>query len=227
MTPCPASGPISIAQIMAAFPSYAGVNSLANLNGVKWYKTNNSRGFFVIGNTHPISLSAFYDTREASPAIPGSVPTYTTPGTYSFTVPMFNKLTITCVGGGGGSAGGNGLYFNGPNNAQIYQYGFPGGNGNTSSFGSYLSASGGTAGNAFAGPGPGATTTTVLDVDQNAAYLNLYGTQISVVVGSGGVEGAGGMNALWTTSGFDRYEEWYRSGSGSVGAAGSVSISWT
>jgi hypothetical protein len=141
---------------------------------------------------------------------------------------MFNKLYIKCVGGGGGSAGSNGLYFNGPNNAQVNEFGFPGGNGGTSAVGSYISAGGGAAGNAFAGPGAGNTQTVTLDVDVEPSYLNLYGTNLVVTVGGGGVGGVGGMNRIWRTDlDPDRYVDWYRSGNGSGGASGSVSISWT
>lgn len=227
--PCPTSGTISIDTIRAAFPSFSSRKSIGEFNGVKWYRSNNSRGIFVAGAGSPLAFSAFYDTREISPVFPNSVPDYTNPGTVLFTVPVFNKLYIRCVGGGGGSAGANGLYFNGPNNAEVNQFGFPGGNGSPSSFGSYLTASGGVGGNSITGgAGAGETTVITLDIDVNPDYFNLYGTQISVTVGGGGIAGTGGMNRLWRTElNPDRYVDWYRSGNGSAGANGSVRISWT
>jgi len=99
----PASGPISMADVNAAFAlGYA----LSAYRAVKWYTPNTSTsGNFTSTN---LDLNQFYNKQSTNPATTGSV-TYNTAGTYSFTVPIYaGTLTITMNGGGGGG-GGEGL----------------------------------------------------------------------------------------------------------------------
>lgn len=101
-TPVPASGAISISALKAAFPNINS-NRLSDYEGVKWYKSNNSRGYFPSGANAYISMSAFYDTRHVSPVVPGS---QSFPSSTTFQLPLFNILTFTVWGGGGGGGGG-------------------------------------------------------------------------------------------------------------------------
>jgi hypothetical protein len=221
----PASGQLSISQINAEFGRG---NSLGNYKGVKYYLANNRRGYFPSGSNAYVDISAFYSKRATSPVTPGSW-TRSEYGTYSFTVPMFNIMTITVTGAQGGQAGSNGYYFNGDNNGQVSEWGGPAYGGNGSAFGPYVSASGGSGGvTSSAGGQGGATSSLNWNVDSNSSLFNLYNQVISVTVGRGGGGGGGGMNKLWRTDlDPDRYVDWYRSGDGGEGAAGSVTISWT
>jgi hypothetical protein len=147
VVPCPSSGPISIANIKAAFPT-TNSNNLADYRGKQWFKSDNSRGFFPSGANAYISMSMFYDTREITPVIAGSQ-TYTSGS--SITLPaLFNTLTVTVYGASGG--GGGGSYLEG---IVIYD-GSAGSAGGGTSFGNisdvyYLTANGGGGGSGAGG----------------------------------------------------------------------------
>lgn len=211
----PASGPISISDLKAAFPAINS-NSLSAYRGTKWYRANNSRGIF--GNP-TISISESYDTRPNSPVVAGSATYYSTTG---FTIPLFNTLSITCKGGDGGQAGGWGA--NGCAGGNTSSGG--GGAGGTSYFGGYLSASGGAGGTGNGGGGSsGATTSTALYItDSNQSNVSIQGTSITIGVGGGGAGGSGGANTFL-------YLGWCYSGNpqpdGASGAGGYVSVSWS
>lgn len=211
----PASGPISISDLKAAFPAINS-NNLADYRGTKWYRSNNSRGFF--GNP-TISMSESYDTRPTNPVTPGSATYY---GTTSFTIPLFNTLSITCKGGDGGQAGGYGV--NGCKGGNTPSG--DGGAGGTSYFGSYLSAGGGVGGSGNGvGGATGSTTSTALYItDSNQSLVSIQGTTITIGVGGGGAGGSGGANTFL-------YYGYCVAGnpqpSGSAGAGGYVSVSWS
>lgn len=212
----PASGPISISDLKAAFPAINS-NSLSAYRGTKWYRSNNSRGNF--GNP-TISMSESYDTRPTNPVTPGSATYY---GTTNFTIPLFNTLSITCKGGNGGGAGVYGV--DGCNGNTPTSSG-SGGAGGTSYFGGYLSASGGAGGTGNGGGGSsGATTSRSLYItDNDQSLVSIQGSVITIGVGGGGGGGSGGENKFL-------YNFWCYTGSpqpsGSAGAAGYVSVSWS
>jgi hypothetical protein len=225
----PSSGPISISQINAEFGLG---NNLGAYKGIKYYTPTNRRGYFASGSNAYLNASDFYNIRSTSPVTPSSTPwVRSSNGTYTFTVPMFNILTVTVVGARGGQAGSNGYYFNGDDSGKVANYGTSGGPGGKSSFGIYASASGGPGGvTSGAGGTFGDSKTIVLNVDNNSEYFNLYNTNISAVVGNGGGHGTGGLNKLWvdatlTSNGY--YKDWYKSSDNSDGSDGSVTISWT
>jgi hypothetical protein len=138
----PTSGPISIQQINSEFSLG---NNLNAYKGVRWFKADNSRGFFPSGANAFISMSEFRGTRKTSPVVSGSA-TYGA-GTTSITLPsMFNTLTVDVRAGGGGGGGGGYLKSYG----EPYS-GSPGGSGGNSRFGNqgdvfYVTASAGGGG---------------------------------------------------------------------------------
>lgn len=222
----PASGPISITDLKAAFPAINS-NSLADYRGTKWYRSNNSRGFF--GNP-TMSMSESYDTRPNSPVTPGSATYY---GSISFTIPLFNTLSITCKGGDGGQAGAYGYWVKNGSITAV-SGSSSGGAGGTSYFGSYLSAGGGAGGGGNSGGGsPGATTSTSLTItDSNQTNVSIQGTTITIGVGGGGGGGQGGMNYAYRDFPYpydylDGYYEDGRAATGASGAGGYVSVSWS
>ena len=96
--PLPSSGTISLNQINAEFGR--GTNLNAYRGGPFWRPGTATTFYFPTGL---ISLSDFYGTLGASPVVPGST-TYSSPGTYSFSVPLYNTITIEVWGGGGGGS---------------------------------------------------------------------------------------------------------------------------
>ncbi len=233
------SGPISISDLNAEFGLG---NSLSAYRGVRWYKDDNSRGFFdgASGNFAPTDMSEFYGTRPSIPVSPVSNQAQTNGSTY--TVPFYNTITVVVVGGAGGQAGTYGI------NGCTSNTPTPSGNGsagNPSSFGSYITSSGGDGGGGNGGAGAaGVSRTLVFDANANTVSINgvvqsgvtppLRNTNILVTLGSGGNGGAGGANAaLFQTgdTGFPNYTPTYScfgigsAGSGSNGANGSVTLS--
>lgn len=217
----PASGPISINDLKTAFPAINS-NNLAAYRGTKWYRSNNSRGFF--GNP-TISMSESYDTRPTSPVVAGSATYY---GSTNFTIPLFNTLSITCKGGDGGQAGSYGVYYNGGPYNGTPTPSSGGGAGGTSYFGGYLSAGGGGGGGGNGGGGSaGATTSTALYItDSNQSNVSIQGTTITIGVGGGGGGGGGGALLYWNTW-ISQYQNVGAAGSGASGAGGYVSVSWS
>jgi len=141
----PTSGTISINVINSVFGRG---NNLNAYRGTVWYQPNSLvYGYFSSG---AISLSNFYNKQPTDPATTGST-TYSTPGTYSFTAPLFrNSLTIQVWGAGGGGGG----YGNSPGSSYTDGTQF-GGTGGTSFFygPSTLTANGGTGGQTAGTPG--------------------------------------------------------------------------
>lgn len=175
MTTVP-TGPISMSDLSSAFGLG---NTISSYYGARWFKNNNSRGYFQSSGT--ISLSDFAGTRNTSPVSPSYAIYY---GSQNVPLPMFNNLTVTVKGGDGGT---NGV----PGNCNG---GGGGGGGGTSYLSGYVSAGGGGGGG-----GTGATASTSLsinDSNQNS-ILALYGTQPYGQVGGGGGGGSTGYNTRY------------------------------
>lgn len=158
--------PISLADIQASFGLGTNLNAY---RGTLFYRPDNSTGYFSTGI---INLSDFYATNGTSPVVPGSV-TYTSGSSIILPV-LFNKLYVTCYGGGGGGGqGSNGVGW------QSTYAGNIGSNGGNTYFmpgtGYAVSGAGGGAG------GGGATT-----------YTNYLGGLITDGTGSAGAAGSGG-----------------------------------
>ena len=220
----PTSGPISIGAINSEFGLG---NSIGTYRGVRWFKDDNSRGYFdgASGNMAPTDMSEFYGTRSSIPVSP-SGPTAQSNGS-TYTIPFYNKLTIVITGAQAGGKGPNG--WNGEGN-----YPTPGSDGNAgggSSFGSF-SVSGGSPNS-----GAGDVRTIIYDANSNTTSNNgsvtsgcpLRGATFAISVGSGGTGGRGGYNRVYRDFyyPFDYLDGWYNEDNanfGSTGANGSVTV---
>lgn len=219
--------PISLADIKAEFSLG---DSLSGYRGQRWYKDDNSRGYFSAG---AITLSDFYGTRVNSPVVAGS---QTVTSSQNVTIPMFNNLTVTAYSGYGGQGGTNGNCANGGT----------GGSGGDSSLADYVATSGGGPGGAPSGNNGtrinASTAISITDANQ-ASVLARYGAVKAATVGKGGKGGTTGYNSRTVTI-CDRYQyypnigavcvsahnETYCDsavGAGTDGADGSVVLSWT
>lgn len=180
--PLPNSGPISIQQINAEFGLG---NNLGAYRGVRWFKSDNSRGFFPSGANAFMSMSLFRGTRPTSPVVAGSQ-TYN-PGTTSITLPaLFNTLTVEVYAGGGGGGGGGYLKAY----TEVYG-GASGGSGGNTTFGNsgdvyFLSCTGGSGG----GGGTAVTTNALGGKPEDGT--GSAGTNGTPSTGGG----AGGSNGL-------------------------------
>lgn len=145
--------------------SYTFVNTYLNAVGSYVYEFT----FLSTGHVRSVTTVA----QAPAPVVVTGSQNYTTPGTYTFTVPAFNTLIVNVWGGGGAGARINGSPTNiGSENS-----------GGTSSFGGYITATGG------AGP--------VYTYDSNSGFYNAPGGTGGS--GSGGTineSGAAGSNAV-------------------------------
>ena len=94
------SGPISMDDINNEFGLGQNLNSY---RGVKWWLDNNTTGNFPTGQ---ITFNDFYSKRKDSPVVPGTA-TYSSPGTFTFTIPLHNTLIVKVYGAGGEGGSGN------------------------------------------------------------------------------------------------------------------------
>lgn len=96
----PTSGAISINNINSVFGRGNDLNSYRN---TLWYQPSSIvMGTFSSG---ALALGDFYNKQATDPVSPGSS-TLTTPGTTTFTIPLFrNSLTVAVWGAGGGGGG--------------------------------------------------------------------------------------------------------------------------
>ncbi len=215
----PTSGTLSMSAINSEF---ALGNNLGAYRGVRWYKDDNSRGFFdnsSTGNFPPIDFAEFYGTRSSIPVSP-SGPTAQSNGSY-FTFPFYNKITVVITGGQAGSIGPNG--YNGEGN-----YPTPGSNGNSGNP-SYFGSDGASGGSPNSGTG--SVRTIIFDANNNTTSNNgsvtsgcpLKGASLQSVIGSGGTGGRGGYNRLYRDypHPYDYLDGWYNEDNGSYGSTGS------
>lgn len=218
----PSSGSISLSAIKSEF-SAINSNNLADYRGVKWFKDDNTRGYFPSGTpTTPISMSSFFATRNSVPVTP-SGPTSVTSGSYTFQ--FYNKVTFVIKGGNGGSQGPNG--WNGEGNYPTA--GSPGGAGGSSYLNGYVTASGG-GGNG----GTGSTATVVFNADTNTVTINgvvqssmtapVKNTVVTYGIGGGGGGGRGGYNRVYRDFPYpyDYLDGWYNEDNGNFGANGAA-----
>lgn len=221
------------AQLSAASPWYNRGPNLGAYQGVQWWKDNTQTGYFP---TSSISINDFYDKRSTSPVTPGSQ-TYSSPGSFSFTVPLYSVLTVTIRGGAGGGAGETGNRSSGGN----------GGDGVNSTFGAFGTGArglGGIANGASGAPGAGSDGTpaggsgwssggsggkTVLTLTNpiSGGSGPSVGASVTVTVGAGGAGGASGTYWIQLPSATYPLGIVGFMNSGSAGGNGSVVIQWT
>lgn len=158
-------------------------NNLAAYRGVRWYKDDNSRGFFdnsATGNYPPIDFAEFYGKRKTIPVTPSDT-TYTS--TQYITIPFYNTISVTAVAGTSGGGGSAGLAYNWVTNSWQAAGGSPGTAGGASSFASSAATY------YYAGSDTSSSGTINAETTSNAP---LKGVQILITVGAKGTGGAGG-----------------------------------
>jgi len=197
------------------FSSYPTVvyNDMASFQGVYYGLSGSEYRFPVSGNS--IAMNLFYGTNK----ITGGSASYGSSQT--IIIPVYNTITITCVGGNGGNGGATGYNLNGCTGSPAGGSGSAGG---TSSFGGYVSAAGGGGGGPAAGGSPGTTTIQTYTNPLQGGSGPTSGSNISVTIGSGGAGGTGGCQyyQLYSTCNC-----WNRASNGATGSDGYISISWT
>lgn len=231
---------LTMAQINAEFGYGLDLNAY---RGKVWYYDNGVAGIFPIA-PNPISFSDFYSKRSANPATP-TTRVFNSSGTF-VTPSVYTTMIVTVRGGGGGAGGANGTINCGDITGTTF--GSDGSTGGPSSFGLYVSCSGGTGGrgtganglngapqsdgvpaggggfNGGGSGGAGGYATIVLISPAAGGTGPNPGENISVSVGAGGAGGVGGPNSqLWgavcTIIGY--------STTGQSGVTGSVTIQWS
>lgn len=188
-------------------------NNLQSYLGVYYGKAGQAFQFPTPGNS--IGVNLFYSTYK----ITGGTQTFTSSS--SFVIPVYNTITITAVGGAGGQGGAAGY------NGCVGQFtnGFSGAAGGVSSFFTVAAAGGaGGAGNSGAG-GAGQTITQTFTNPVQGGTGPVSGSTASAIVGAGGGGGQGGPNS----SIINPYGCLYigNAATGSNGAAGSITITWS
>lgn len=99
----PSSGPLSLQDINNEFGRGANLNAY---RGTPYFFPGNINQYYFPSGT--ISISNFYGTQANNPVTPGSQ-SFTAAGASTFTVPLFNTMTVQIWGGGGsGGSGYNG-----------------------------------------------------------------------------------------------------------------------
>ena len=188
-------------------------NDMASYQGVYAGKSGLAYQFPLVGNSFAMDL--FYSTSK----ITGGSTSYGSSQT--IVVPVYNTITITCVGGSGGNGGSTGVNLDGCTGSPAGGSGSPGG---TSSFGGYVAAGGGSGGGPAAGGSPGSTVSQTFTNPIQGGSGPPSGTSISVSIGPGGSGGSGGCNYFKLYGVCNCYTS---ASAGSPGSAGSVTITWT
>jgi hypothetical protein len=201
-------------------------NDLASYQGVYYGKGGQEYRFPVSGNL--ISMGG-----SLSPGDAGFYSTYKITGgsitinsSQTYIIPVYNTITITCVGGQGGQSGSWGYSscgsYIGPTTSSN------GGSGYSTSFGGYVASGGGNggSGNAVAGSyGPTITSTFTNPVQGGSGPSS--GSSVSASVGGGGSGGGGGANIFINYPPFNYCAAWNSAASGSAGGAGYITITWS
>lgn len=209
------SGTVSLSDIQTEF---GGVNPISiseyYRNGL--YTTSNNTGVPTSGE---ISISDFFG---ATDYVPGSI-TFSSPGTYTWTIPSaMTSVTVTVNGGDGG--GGSGYYtFNSKLDTYTAQFGGRGGTGATAgntfavSAGNTLTIVVGAGG--AGGPAPGLNSTSA---NQGGGGGTSSVTYLGVVRSIAG----GGGGALYQNLGTGG-SGGYNNSPGGSGAAGFVEVNYS
>lgn len=262
----PSSGTITLlqvyneAQLQATSAWYNKGANIGGYRGLQWWQDNTVTGYFSSG---ALSMSDFYSKRSFSPVTPGAYRFYIsgyypTPGapagatlvatsqSSSFTIPVYNLLTVTVYGGAGGGAGGQGggggeqPGTNGTastfGSSTWYAYGdygrrgTVGGSGNRGADGTPLSSypagggggSGGGGGFAAGGPGGNGGRTSITVANPISGGGSGYpsgppvGSTVSFYIGAGG-PGGSGASAFYFPGGYN----------GSPGQWGWIDVVWS
>ena len=188
-------------------------NDMASYQGVYAGKSGLAYQFPVAGNS--LAMDLFYSTSK----ITGGSASYGSSQT--IVVPVYNTITITCVGGAGGSGGSTGSNSDGCTGSPA---GDSGSSGGTTSFGGYVAAGGGGGGGPASGGSPGATVTQTYTNPIQGGSGPPSGSSIFITIGNVGSGGQGGCIYYKL---FSVCNCWNRAGGGANGSSGSVTISWS
>jgi len=217
----PASGPLVLGSDGGASgrsinSEFGYGNDMASYQGVFYGKNGLEYQFPPPGNS--IAMNQFYSTYK----ITGGGPIELGAGT--FVIPVYNLFSVTVIGGGGGGSGQYGYISSPCPGAGSPTPSDNGSAGGASSFGGYITASGGAggSGNAVAGQSGQSITITYTNPVQGGNGPP-SGAVVAVSVGAGGVGGQGGCN-IYSVSGTCAC--WGRYASGANGSAGHVYVSW-
>lgn len=186
----PTSGTLSLDAINT---EYNLGRNLGAYRGVRWYKDDNSRGYFdnnSSGNGPPTDISEFYGTRKTIPVTPQTI----NPASTGYrTIGFYNTMTFNLASGTTGSPSGTGSSWTGIGLTWV-ELGAAGGGPPGSSSITWGTTTLGSA------QTDNATATLIFDADNNVVRFNgsvvsgvtppLLGTQIYIQVGA---PGAGGV----------------------------------
>ena len=222
----PSSGPLKLGGETGATNSvnneFGYGNDMASYQGVFYGLGGQVYQFPTVNNQFP--MSSFYSTEK----IAGGSQSFTS--SQAFTIPTYNTMSITCVGGSGGASGQFGFISSpcpGAGSATPSDNGTSGG---ASSFGGYAAASGGAggSGNNVAGQS-GQSVTITLTNPVHGGSGPPSGSSISITVGGGGAGGQGGCNIYQLIVGSTNFgcSCWGRFATGATGTAGSVQVTWS
>lgn len=198
------SGTLSLQEINAEF----GLGTdLYAYRGVKWFRDDGSRGYFdqSIGNNPPIDMLEFYGKRKTIPVTPSD--RYYANGEY-FSVPFYNQIIVTLVGGKAGGQGASGTWK--ATDGYVFQTyaGSPGGVGGSSIFEARATASGGSP-----NLGLGQTVVYTINAETNQNFVQV-GVPVLITVGAAGLGGQGAPNYQDKTQ-YECKLEWTRQPDGS------------
>ena len=188
-------------------------NDMASYQGVYAGKSGLAYQFPLIGNSFAMDL--FYSTSKITGGSAGYGSSQT------IVVPVYNTITITCVGGSGGNGGSTGSNSDGCTGSPA---GGSGSSGGTTSFGGYVAAGGGAGGGPASGGSPGATISQTYTNPIQGGSGPPSGSSIFITIGGGGGGGTGGCiyYKLYSVCNC-----WNRASGGADGSSGSVTISWS
>lgn len=205
MMPLPASGAISVNDVNTEF----GLGQ--NLNVYRGELHGTTSGTAGVFSSSSINLSDFYSKQKVTAGGPSSL------SAGNYTIPIYRTITFTVKGGDGGGTGANGAYSGGAFNG-VATSGSAGGAGSATSVGSLVSGAGGGAGST------GTTTSVTLTNPALGGTGPASGSTVSVTIGSGGAGGQGGPILSWNGA---QYVIVGYGATGSAGAAGTATVSWT
>jgi len=222
----PASGPLVLGSAgggNSINSEFGYGNDLASYFGVYYGKGGSEYRFPLYGDPNGMQMFYFYGTYKVT----GGSASY---GSSQYaTVPVYNTITISVTGAGGGGTGQAGVYQSPCSPAGQVTPGVSGNAGGSSDYGGYVAASGG-------GSDTGGSTVT-------RSYTNPVqggsgppsGSNVYVTIGTGGSGGAGGC-FVYQNKGYNPFYNswvdygcscWSRFNTGYTGANGSVSINWS
>lgn len=195
-------------------------NNLGAYRGVYYGRSGQEFQFPSAPNL--IAMGLFYSTYKI---VSGS---QTFNSSASFTIPVYNTMTISVTGDQGGQSGAYGVRSCGGTPTPT-----PSGNGSSSgvvtTFGGYVASGAGAGGSGNSSPGTyGSTNTQTFTNPVQGGSGPPSGTSVTVTIAPGGAGGSGGTNyAIVSISGSNVCSPIGNASNGSQGAHGVVTVTWS